>query len=1440
MNIKRVLFFIILGIFLIQTICYTQDLQPGVIRPKGPVAENCPVFEWTAVNGATDYWLIVADGSDISESNWLINVTVNSTYYQDCTVNFEENKWYYWKVKSVFNGVGGEWSEITGFIIQFDSLKPHVIAPLGEISDTRPVFQWEPVSGATTYWLLVGTSPDFDHNPSLINISTENTAYQDPGITFERDILYYWKVKSVFNGVGGAWSDIVSFIIPTAGPTPDPTPVPGLLSVEITGPLEGATLKDTALIETSTSNSVAKVDFYIDSVNVYSDETFPFEYQWDTTINHLPASNHSMDFGYYFVEWKDPATFDACRAEVNGYTNLYYASLASYTTDSPEQWIPLLSRSLENAEAENRTIHLNLELDSPLFASYLDAVLETCAPFWDSIVRIELADEPAWTRAELEQWIQTVSDKITIMGLSLPPQGFGVVYVYNQDLPDSKNARGLDWIGIEAYLDAPGDPVSQNNINLLYQTVERQMNQVPAGKSMVLITMAYARNGAWIDMDTLRDLQVPTYLIAHDNPRVLSIHMFAYTRATGTRDHPELKTSHRMIGDRLLNISDSFPENGLHTISVIAYDANGNTAMDRVAVSVENGTLTQEPTTPSTPFPTIMPTPEPTPSPVETPVPTIVPTPEPTPEPTSTPDLTPVPTEFSQDLDGDGINDTLEDTLMRRFAPYVRLYTNDDTRPCSAEWYIGRVTMRYHRSGWFDSEILKPYKVTVENITEQTKSDQYSNYNTYRSNFFLQIPNDSNELTTRKGQPSSGWKTYSHIRWSPDGGGKYDIQYWFFYAYNGKLGSLNHIAHEGDFEHVTVRVNSDLTTVDKIYYSAHNGEGRWYSPLCIHFIGSRPVVYSAYHSHADYPIAGEWARKGGNLDTLLPNDFTNDGDLWDCARNVVNMGEYKRPLNSLNWLNYSGRWGEIGDSWNPLINDTTSGPYGPTFKRKNNEDPWERNCSGNPEYDGFHAKVIRHTIPEKMNPGQTYNVSITMLNNGARTWTRGEGVRLASQRRNRDFSFMSKQLESSDVINTGQTKTFDFQLTAPNERNKVYIIDFTMIRGLSFDHTDDTKKPFGESLARKITITNINDYEAEFVSSTIPSTMNCGQTYTVSVTMRNKGAKIWTREDDFNLGSPDGDLFAHDRQAIPAGVRVGYDQEVTFNFTMKAPAQPGDYRTDWRMVHDNWFLSFDRWFGDTRVFNIHVQNPAGYTLTVQYYDSSSQYQTTTHRGVTENSSITISTVPTRVVGHPNYYQVTLYFLRWEVYGNATIDDSASPYTKVRNVRSNSTVFAQYGIPITPTPVPTQTPAPTIPTYTLTVQYYDSSSQYQTTTHRGVMENSVVTISTAPTRVVGHPNYYQVTLYFLRWEVYGNAAIDDPASPYTKVRNVRSNSTIFAQYGIPITPTPAPTQTPVPTIPTYTLTVQYYDSSGQSQTATHRGVTENSAITISTAPTRVVG
>lgn len=100
-------------------------------------------------------------------------------------------------------------------------------------------------------------------------------------------------------------------------------------------------------------------------------------------------------------------------------------------------------------------------------------------------------------------------------------------------------------------------------------------------------------------------------------------------------------------------------------------------------------------------------------------------------------------------------------------------------------------------------------------------------------------------------------------------------------------------------------------------------------------------------------------------------------------------------------------------------------------------------------------------------------------------------------------------------------------------------------------------------------------YSAQVVSNTIPASMHAGTVQTVSVTMRNKGV-LWDDAHGFRLGAVgDSDPFAGTRQSF-GGATINNNGTFTFTFSFTAPATPGTYTTDWRMLREG-----HAWFGDT-------------------------------------------------------------------------------------------------------------------------------------------------------------------------------------------------------------------------------------------------------------------
>jgi hypothetical protein len=94
----------------------------------------------------------------------------------------------------------------------------------------------------------------------------------------------------------------------------------------------------------------------------------------------------------------------------------------------------------------------------------------------------------------------------------------------------------------------------------------------------------------------------------------------------------------------------------------------------------------------------------------------------------------------------------------------------------------------------------------------------------------------------------------------------------------------------------------------------------------------------------------------------------------------------------------------------------------------------------------------------------------------------------------------------------------------------------------------------------------VND--ASSLSQSVPVEMTAGQSYNVSVTMRNSGTSTWTA-GAYSLGSsnPAGNsIWSVNRVALSSSVGPG--SNVTFSFSVTAPAAAGSYNFQWRMLQE--------------------------------------------------------------------------------------------------------------------------------------------------------------------------------------------------------------------------------------------------------------------------------
>ncbi|MFA5332765.1 MAG: PKD domain-containing protein [Methanoregula sp.] len=258
---------------------------------------------------------------------------------------------------------------------------------------------------------------------------------------------------------------------------------------------------------------------------------------------------------------------------------------------------------------------------------------------------------------------------------------------------------------------------------------------------------------------------------------------------------------------------------------------------------------------------------------------------------------------------------------------------------------------------------------------------------------------------------------------------------------------------------------------------------------------------------------------------------------------------------------------------------------------------------------------------------------------------------------------------------------------------------------------------------------------AQYISDTIPATMNAGQSYTVSVTMKNTGTMTWNEASRIRLGgigdgTGDAAKFGPARIYLPKGTDVLPGAQYTFTFTMTAPVTAGSYTPKYQMV---WELH--QWFGTQAPQPIQVINQVSsysvpsaqftasstqgkYPLKVQFTDTSVSTGTTLYKWDVNNDGKTEYTTknPSHIYTTAGTYSVRL-----------TVTNTYGSNTRIKTNYITVTSSAT-----TPAPTPTAEPAK-LPTAQFTagttsgkaplaVQFTDKSVSTGTTTYKWDVNN----------------------------------------------------------------------------------------------------------------------
>lgn len=281
-------------------------------------------------------------------------------------------------------------------------------------------------------------------------------------------------------------------------------------------------------------------------------------------------------------------------------------------------------------------------------------------------------------------------------------------------------------------------------------------------------------------------------------------------------------------------------------------------------------------------------------------------------------------------------------SLMQRWAPVVYFHPNEKYFPSSVEFFLERVQLKDERITG-----TKKYYPPITNQILRSYSDGTKNLN---KDFYFDIPDldEKSELLIKQGDPiiKNGQNLIcnspAYCNFLRIDSNFCDLQYWMFYPYDDPEGMIDSAlgAHEGDWEHVSVRLNwpeshpEERNQIDPmhqsafyaIYGSAHSGEGQWNtSPQWVSCADdtNHPAMFAAQGTHANYSTLGD----NGTIDREFSDDFVGDtGAYWTTSDNIVPIAWSADLPDNLAWLGFNGRWGATRDKIG------VSSPSGPAMK----------------------------------------------------------------------------------------------------------------------------------------------------------------------------------------------------------------------------------------------------------------------------------------------------------------------------------------------------------------------------------------------------------------------------------------------------------------------------------------------------------------------------
>ncbi|APV43520.1 hypothetical protein Dform_00157 [Dehalogenimonas formicexedens] len=201
---------------------------------------------WRNPGGASAFQWQVSDSYDMS----IIRFEGSATAETARLKNLDPGITYYWRARAAAPSIS-PWSAVWSFTTVLGT--PVLTTPAigATVQILQPPFQWQPVTGAKTYELMLSSSADF--NPvTAYAAGIGGNAWQPPSALLP-STGYFWKVRAIGTNTSSPWSAVSAFTT-TAPPatteppatTPAPTTAPATTQAAATSTPPTTSVKTTA------------------------------------------------------------------------------------------------------------------------------------------------------------------------------------------------------------------------------------------------------------------------------------------------------------------------------------------------------------------------------------------------------------------------------------------------------------------------------------------------------------------------------------------------------------------------------------------------------------------------------------------------------------------------------------------------------------------------------------------------------------------------------------------------------------------------------------------------------------------------------------------------------------------------------------------------------------------------------------------------------------------------------------------------------------------------------------------------------------------------------------------------------------------------------------------------------------------------------------------